>query len=208
MTEHLSSVDDIKPAEEGGPTARRGFAYQDYIAASYLIEMLEAQSILKVHCETHDDVLVIRSEDGSSQGIAEFIQVKAHELDQLWSVAKLCEANKDGPSILERSLSHDNHKEISRFKIVTLRPVAKILKPLTFPYGSPGRESDGDWFNALRADIEKRLPGLKSPKGNGISYWLENCVWDEGGSKDAIRNRNLFSMMRHAANNGTPCRSN
>jgi hypothetical protein len=46
------SIDDAKPGEEGGPVARSGFNYQDEIAVGFLIEMLENQSLLKVHCET------------------------------------------------------------------------------------------------------------------------------------------------------------
>lgn len=86
----LPSVDDARPSEEGGAIARAGFNYQDEIAVGFLIEMLETPSILKVHCETHDDVLLVRVQNGSGVRIAEFVQVKASEPDKLWSVADLC----------------------------------------------------------------------------------------------------------------------
>lgn len=70
------SVDDIEPDEEGGPIARSGFNYQDEIAVWFLIEMLEYPSLLKVHCETHDDILLLRAKDGSAVRMAEFVQVK------------------------------------------------------------------------------------------------------------------------------------
>ena len=41
------SVDDAKPIEEGGPDARKGFNYQDEIAVSFLLDMMEDQSIVK-----------------------------------------------------------------------------------------------------------------------------------------------------------------
>jgi hypothetical protein len=36
----LPSIDDVKPDEEGGSTARKGFNYQDEIAVAFLITML------------------------------------------------------------------------------------------------------------------------------------------------------------------------
>jgi hypothetical protein len=79
--EALPSVDDVKPSEEGGPTARSGFNYQDEIAVAFLISMLEIPSLLRVHCETHDDVLLVRAVDGSATQSAEYVQVKASEPD-------------------------------------------------------------------------------------------------------------------------------
>lgn len=57
------SVDDAKPMEEGGPIARKGFNYQDEIAVSFLLDMMDDQSIIKIHCETHDDILIVRGTD-------------------------------------------------------------------------------------------------------------------------------------------------
>jgi hypothetical protein len=54
------SVDHIKPSNEGGPNARIGFNYQDEVAVSFLIEMLNDPEIIKVHLETHDDLVLVR----------------------------------------------------------------------------------------------------------------------------------------------------
>jgi Cap4 dsDNA endonuclease len=54
------SIDDHKPNEEGGPTARSGLAYQDEIVVEIFLDMIEDPSIQKVHCETHDDIVVKR----------------------------------------------------------------------------------------------------------------------------------------------------
>ena len=144
------SVDDTKPGEEGGPVARSGFNYQDEIAASFLIEMLENPSLVKVHCETHDDVLLVWAQDNSDRRLAEYVQVKASEPDKLWSPADLCQRKKSsvGTSIFEVSLSRDKHREDSRFRLVTLRSITSALKILCFPYGAPGRELD--WRPARR----------------------------------------------------------
>src|ERR1700722_191557 len=83
------SVEDATPSEEGGPIARTGFNYQDEIAVGYLLDMLEDPSILKVHCETHDDIILV-SRSSSTQVVAEYVQVKGSEEDKYWSVADLC----------------------------------------------------------------------------------------------------------------------
>jgi hypothetical protein len=194
----LPSVDDVKPEEEGGPIARSGFNYQDEIAVSFLIEMLENPALLKVHCETHDDVLLVYEVDGSATHFAEFVQVKASEQDKLWSVADLCarKSRAVGSSIFEISLARDKHAEISRFRLVTLRPVVSDLKALTFQFGAPGRESDGEWFKRLEGEIAERFPNVKSRKGNGVDYWLKNCLWDIRHSKEAVCKDNLVRLVK------------
>lgn len=71
------SVDDAKPAEEGGPLARTGFNYQDEVAVSFLVQMLGAPSLLKIHCETHDDIVLVWLSTDQTDRTAEYVQVKA-----------------------------------------------------------------------------------------------------------------------------------
>ena len=198
----LPSVDDVQPDDEGGPIARTGFNYQDEIAAGFLIEMLEDSSVLKVHCETHDDIVIVRQIDGSALRIAEFVQVKASEDDKLWSVADLCAKKGKAASIYEKSLARDKHKEESRFRLVTLRPVVSDLKFLTFPLGAPGRETDGKDFVSLNAELEARFPKLKSPKGNDAKYWIEHIRWDIRHSEDAVHKDNLFRLIKLSVKEG------
>lgn len=200
------SVDDARPVEEGGPDARSGFNYQDEISVGFLIATLEDSSLLKVHCETHDDILLVRAIDGSATRLAEFVQVKARKLDKLWSVSDLC-ARKDGKpgtSIFETSLARDQYLEESRFRLVTLRPVVSELAMLTFPLGAPGRETDGERFKALKSELDGKFPGLKSPKGNGAAYWLENCLWDARHSEEAVRNDNFCRLVKLGDKEGCP----
>jgi len=203
----LPSVDDVRPDEEGGPVARSGFNYQDEIAVGFLIEMLETSSLLKVHCETHDDIVLVHIiDDGSTMRLAEFVQVKADKPNKLWSVADLCERKKGrtGTSIFEISLARDKHSEVSCFRLVTLRPVVSDLKMLTFLLGAPGREVDGEQFKALLSELDRRFPGLKSPKGNGAAYWLKNCVWDERHSEESVRINNLVRLIKLSSKDGRP----
>ena len=125
------SVEDFAPTEEGGPIARTGFNYQDEIAVGFLLDMLEDPSILKVHCETHDDIIRV-SRSSSAQVVAEYVQVKGSEEDRYWSVADLCVKvkGKAGSSIYETSLERDKHSEQSLFRIVTLRPANQDLRIL------------------------------------------------------------------------------
>lgn len=199
---HFPSVDDAKPVEEGGPIARAGFNYQDEVAVSFLLDMLQDPSILRIHYETHDDILVVC--DGSEQGtcVAEFIQVKAGEPDKLWSVADLCQrkSGKPGTSIYEKSLARDAYSEQSRFRILTLRPVRNELKVLTSTPGSTGREPGCERLTTLEARIENRVESVISPKGNGCAHWLENCYWDQRHDEATVRDRNRLRVFQIAAN--------
>jgi hypothetical protein len=197
------SVNDTMPDEEGGPTARVGFNYQDEIAVGFLIEMLDDPSLVKIHCETHDDILAVRSA-GSGKAIAEYIQVKAHETDKLWSVSDICVRKKGriGTSIYETSLGRDKHKEISLFRIVTLRPVNQDLRVLTYPRSSPARSKTDPNLIALIAALKKRFPEATSAKKNDASFWVCNCIWDEKYSEVASRKDNLLRMIKLGAKEG------
>lgn len=198
------SVDDASPAEEGGPTARQGFNYQDEIAVSFFIEMLEEEAILKVHCESHDDIVLVR---GSAIGtrVAEYVQVKAGEPDKLWSVADLCalKSRRPGTSLFETSLARDAHSEDSLFRIVTLERVVSALKILTILRDAPGRGSDTEAL-ALQAELDRRFPGLESAKGHGPGFWVQNCMWDERDSEAAVRRHNLIRLLKLGYREGKP----
>lgn len=195
----LPSVDEVCPAEEGGPTARSGFTYQDEVAVGFVIEMLKNPGLTKIHCETHDDILLVWA---ASEGpLAEFVQVKSGELNKLWSIADLCRRDDGavGRSIYEVSLARDAYRELSAFRIVTLRPVVGELEFLTFPCGSPGREPTNARVTQAKAEIDTRCPGAKSTKGNGTAFWLERCYWDVRHDKQAIERANQLALLRLAA---------
>lgn len=189
------SIDDVCPEEEGGPIARTGFTYQDEIAVGFFIEMLGNPDLIKVHCETHDDILLVRSIGGHQH--AEFVQVKAGEINKLWSVADLCrgEAGKTGDSIFEVSLSRDAHHEPSLFRIVTLRPVVDELKILSYPRKAPGREMLGAPMTNLKAEIDSRCVAACSKKGNTSDFWLERCVWDVRHDQRSIIHANIIALL-------------
>ncbi|WP_166627585.1 dsDNA nuclease domain-containing protein, partial [Lactobacillus crispatus] len=135
---------------------------------------IEDDTIQKIHCETHDDIVVKRL--ALDVEIVEYVQVKSGEPDKLWSVADMCASGIE--SLCAKSLRKDRHKEASRFRIVTLRAVTSELGMLTYPCYGPGRGTSSEEFAKLSAAVQAKLPGLASPKGNGIDYWLEHCLWE------------------------------
>lgn len=195
-------IDEVSPKEEGGPIARTGFSFQDEVAVGFLIEMLSSACIEKVHCESHDDILLVRCVDGVSY--AEFVQVKGAQPDKLWSVADLCSrsASAVGTSIFELSLARDQFRQPSRFRLVTHRPVTKPLKVLTYPLGAPGRAPDEAAVVALVTAIGEYCPGVSSLKGNDAQFWVGNCVWDIRNDQVDIANANLLKLIELSARDG------
>jgi hypothetical protein len=196
------SIDATAPSEEGGPIARKGFNYQDEIAVGFVLEMLANPQLVKIHFETHDDLVLVWS-IGAPPLIAEFVQVKGAEEDKLWSVADLCQRKKKavGSSIFEKSLDRDQHEETARFRIVTLRPVMSVLTPLTYERGNEARAIDCDEMVALKAELDVRMPDVMSKRGHGTGYWLDNCLWDPRHDEAAVKTHNrmrLFEIMQAA----------
>jgi hypothetical protein len=196
------SVDVSQPAEQGGPIARSGFSYQDEIVVGFLLEMLEDASVLKVHCDTHEDAIVIRQPENSDGLIAEYAQVKAEEPDQLWTVSMLSDKKKKTLSLFETSLGRDKHAEHAQFRIVTLRQPEKTLKPLTSPLGSEARTANAEAMVELHKELASRFPDAKSPKGNDVEYWLENCHWDVRYDYKDVVNDNRRRLMALAMQAG------
>ncbi len=200
------SVDDAVPDEEGGPIARTGFSYQDEVAVRLLICMLEDPTILKIHCETQDDIVVVRQLQGEAHRTVEYVQVKAGEPDSLWSVANVCARDKKkvGSSIAEISLGRDKCKEISKFRIVTLRDVVSELRPLTYDFSAPGRAAEVLGMIQLSKEFETRIGEFKSPKGNDYAFWLENCIWEVCHSQASVERDNLLRLIQLAQAEGRP----
>ncbi len=200
------SIDDVAPAEEGGPEARKGFNYQDEVAVRFLLEMIENAHLLKIHFETHDDLVPVRHDPAIEATVAEYVQVKAGEPDKLWSVADLCarDAKKVGTSIFEKSLARDQHKEISRFRIVTMRQVVKAIEPLTYQCGSDARKLAQEAMDSLHAEFVERMDGALSDKGNGCAYWLDNCEWEIRYDLASLRASNATHLLKISMTAGHP----
>ena len=194
------SIHDLPPLERGGGIARHGFDVQDHVAAGFFLALLDASDLIAVWCETHDDITLIW-ENLSGQEI-EFVQVKSNEIDQLWSIAKLCDRDRKdkspqaGTSIYERSLANDRCNEPCRFRLVTCRPVQSDLYVLTLIHTAPDRVAKQADLDALSRDIEGRANGFLSRNGNGPTFWLSRLLWDVRHSIENVKNANLDKLRR------------
>lgn len=191
-TKILLSIFESPPLDLGGIHARQGFAYQDDVAAGFYLQMLSSVDLLEVSCETYDDILLVWQHDGNKT--LEFVQVKAEHLDQLWTIAKLCEQSKSsktstkiGTSILEKNLFRDQYRESSWFRVVTCRQVDPDLGLLTRDRHHEHRAVSYAPFKYLADEVERRLPGVQSKKGNNLLFWLTNAYWDVIADKDIER---------------------
>jgi hypothetical protein len=202
----IPSIHDLSPLERGGVVARHGFDVQDHVAAGFFLSLLDTSNLLEVWCETHDDITLIWAHSSGQE--VEFVQVKSNELDQLWSISKLCDREKkekalqDGTSIYERSLANDRCKEPCRFRLVTCRPANAELAILTLPHTAPNRIAKQKDIDSLSKEIEHKANGFRSRNGNGSSFWLCRLFWDVRHSLESTKNANLDKLRRLAEQQG------
>lgn len=190
----MPSIFTLPPLEEGGPIARGGFDYQDHVAVAFCLEMLRDATIQAVWCETHDDLLLDRVIN--QQHFVEFVQVKSDSLNQLWTVARLCEREsrdnmlRQGSSIVEKQLARDRGDEQSLFRLVTFRDVHTELSLLKHATDQRNRDES----DRLVVILTERLGNYVSPKQHGIHYWIRHMRWDVRESIHAIENSNLVRL--------------
>ncbi len=195
-----TSIHALLPMETGGVEARRGFRLQDHVAVQWCLRLLQDPNLQAVWCEDQDDLTLVWDCNGYEE--VEFVQVKGHELNQLWSVSRLCEREKSdghslaGTSILERSLAYDRCSEPCTFRLVTSRPVNLALRPLTHSLNSPARRDCHAEISALIAEIVKKVGEFKSENGNGPDCWVYRTVWDEVHSLESIKNANISKLTK------------
>jgi hypothetical protein len=200
------SIFDLDPLEIGGTLSRVGLSFQDHVAAGFCIAMLGDSKLDQVWCETQDDITLIWKVNGNVT--VEFVQVKSNELNQLWSIAMLCERDGKGPghSILEKSLSNDRCKEPASFRIVTVRPVQTELAILRHSMDSAYRKKSEDGLKevaALRIAVKKRVGDFTSPNSNDCTFWIDHSMWDERHSETSIKNESLRNLSRLIQETGT-----
>lgn len=196
----MLSIFDLVPLEQGGPIAREGFLYQDHIAAKFCIEMLKGPALEQVWCEALDDITLIYRVDGNL--LVEFVQVKAADLSQMWSVARICSGKQD--SLIARSLAHHRCAEPCRFRIVSRIGVQSELKVLTSHATAVERSLGSPSTCALHRDVGKRLNGVHSPAGWSPSNWLAHTCWDVAESEEAVQHANLLCLESWLEEMGEP----
>ena len=202
------SIFDLEPLEHGGEDARQGFGLQDHVAAGLCVDMMLDASIKEVWCETHDDITLLFEPDSSKELHVEFIQVKAHEFDQLWSVAKITARESQGNGkapgkcIVEKSLANDRCKEPCCFRMVTARPVMDELEVLNLLRGSEARTKAAKQLAEVAKALMGKLKGLRSPNRNDAAFWARETYWQIAHDAAAEKCRNLERLHKVVDSNG------
>lgn len=189
-------------SDVGGVAARQGFKYQDHVAAQFVLSMIGDPRLLRVECETFDDILLVWS-----MGVGEryeYVQVKTTEDDKKWSLTEICR-RKTGPgasrptSLIEKSLLADATGCEARFRIVSRRDVSKGLEPLKIPFESHAR--NGASVKELGDKLVKNC-ATTSPVGHDLAYWARNALWEVSGSVEGLIAQNQQRLLLLAESHG------
>lgn len=176
----------MEQSDSGGVGAKKGFLYQDYAAAYYLLKMLRDKSIVSIRCEVTDDIDVVY------QDYVEHVQVKTTDAERKWSLKEFTEPTyksvpptgrqrknqkvSNNDSILHKSMDCDSDtKKRCQFRILSPR---EVLKPLNFLKISFYTRSEKAGRNELLIQLQKKIADYKSPRGHDVEYWLDNTIWE------------------------------
>jgi hypothetical protein len=195
--------------DSGGVGAKKGFLYQDYAAAYYLLKMLRDKALLSVRCEVTDDIDVVYKK------YIEYIQVKTTDDDKKWShkefttptyktVPPIKPQRKDQKvsnedSILHKSLACDKNTLPSRFRILTPRDVQSSLNILKVKLSI---RSEKKGRSKLLEHLARALQEYKSPNGNDVEYWLDNATWEVVPSLEQLELESNKMIMQAAQDRG------
>lgn len=188
-----------KAASNSGPVAsRQGYRYQDHVAAGYVLEMIGDPHLLRVECETKDDIVIYRSING--ENVPEFVQVKTTEKDSKWSFKEATDRDHIGrpTSLAEKSLLCAAQHRNAIFRIVSRRGIAKALLPLSLPRDD---RQDDESLEALANKFRRKWNTL-SASGLNLKYWALNALWEVAGEVSAILAENECDLARLADMHG------
>lgn len=195
------SIRELDPIESGGRAARTGFLFQDHVAARFLLEMTLSSGIEEVWCESLDDITLIRGEAGNES--VEYVQVKAENLEQLWTIAMLVKRNRTssntsgiGSSVLERSLAYDRSGEPSRFRLVLRRPAAADLRILIPELGATEHRPDPEEYQKHKTNVLDKIPFALSPLGHCACWWLQRASYEIVHSAKSLEQENLHLISK------------
>ncbi len=159
--------------------------------------MLRNPNLLEVWCETEDDVTLLWNTGVGT--LVEFVQVKAAEHTQLWSLALLCGGG--GDSIIARSLAHDRCAEPCCFRIVTRVGIHPERYLLSLDRRHAARNLGEPGARKLHAAVCGKIGDVMSPSGHTASHWLAEVLWHVGESEQALTNQNLIGLQEYLEEN-------
>ncbi|CAN7390908.1 SAVED domain-containing protein [Rhizobium sp. LjRoot98] len=190
-------------SDAGGVAGRRGFKFQDHIAARFLLQLLDNPALQQVECETGDDIALRWRYDSST--VNEYVQVKITDGDAKWSLGEICDRSPKtivGTSLIEKSLACDAFPGVAQFRIISRRDVRKDLQPLKVERGNRASTSVVQDLTDLGTRLEKRLRGVVSPQGTTVPVWTHALLWEHVGEFDAVKQDNINRILRLAEAKG------
>ena len=196
-------IDPSTASNAGGVAGRRGFRFQDHVAARFLLQLLVAPELLQVECETGDDI-ALRWDYGAGP-TAEYVQVKITDDESKWSITELCKRTPTrsvGTSVLEKSLACDAFPFQATFRIISQRDVRKDLLSLKMPREKRFQSPTADDLDALGLRLGKKLTGATSPQGTTVADWTRATLWEHVGDIQSVKQANINAILRLAENTG------
>ncbi|MBK8478884.1 MAG: DUF4297 domain-containing protein [Opitutaceae bacterium] len=194
----MPAQETISPAEEAAQRSRRGYEYQDWIAVSFCLQMLQDKGPRKVACETQDDVVLTWASSAGST-VEEFVQVKSDRLKQQWSVSQICDQvsspsakdekttpkKRKDTSTFEKNALRDQGRRTARFRMVTRADVSELRLLTALPEQRKAADK-----TALAQKITEQLKGNTSLLPADIDYWVAEAYWEVRGDADSVENEN------------------
>jgi hypothetical protein len=195
-----SLIDSASASNAGGVAGRRGQKYQDHVAASFVIEMLDAPPILRVECETADDITIRWNIDGDK--VNEYVQVKTTDGEAKWTVGELTARtdSRPGTSVAERSLACDAHDEEPLFRLVTVRePRGNLVQ---FKIQREKRVHIPDAIAGAVGSFSTKYPAFKSKNGRSLGEWANRLYWQVEQNIERLADRNKLALLKLAGRDG------
>jgi len=204
----LMNLEFMEETDSGGVGAKKGFIYQDYAAALYVLNMLRDKSLLSVRCEVTDDLDLVY------KNYIEYIQVKTTASETSWTLTEFCKVTdslikgkkvKKTDSILHKSIDSDKHTLSARFRILSPRDIRVNLKYLKIKRSDRSSKSGRE---ELLKSLKSNIKDYKSPNENGIEYWLDNAIWEVIPSFEQLELKCELTIMQAASDRGVLLDSN
>lgn len=189
----------LRPSNKGGPAARQGFKYQDHVAASFILKMLADSNYVQVECETADDIVAVYYQGETL--INEYIQVKTTEDDKKWNLdqSTKLENRKPDTSLFQKSLLCDKRPGDARFRIVSKRDVANVLRCFTVELE---KRALPDEATSRGTKLAKKFPNTLSDQKRDFNYWADNFVWQVCGAIGSMEAMNMKLLFELAEQQG------
>lgn len=200
------NLEFMEETDSGGVGAKKGFIYQDYAAAHYVLKMLRDKNLISVRCEVADDLDLVYND------YIEYVQVKTTTSDTTWTLAELCKVTevtldskkpnkktKKTDSILHKLIDSDKHTLKARFRILSPRDIRSNLKYLKINISNRGSKSGRD---TLLKSLKGKIKNYESPNKNDIEYWLDNATWEVIPSLEQLELQSQKEITQAAADRG------